>query len=193
MFNFISIINLYGYELFDHIKLPLGIDKGLLINAIMDKSAMNEPLYTDELLLKAKIETFFQKNYQTYERLFNAYSLEYNPIENYDRKESLSRKVDIENEVANNDSYNEDRITKVSPYDIDSFKNDSNDVLNSINNKKENGKRNENIIEENRIHGNIGVTTTQQMLASELDIVYKLNIYELIANDFYNEFMIKVM
>lgn len=193
MFNFISIINLYGYKLFDNIKVPQGIDKGLLINAIMDKSAMNEPLYTDENLLKAKIETFFQKNYQTYERLFNAYSLEYNPIENYDRKESLSRKVDIENDVTNNDSYNEDRTSKVSPYDVDSFKNDSNDVLNSTNNKKENGKRNENVIEENRIHGNIGVTTTQQMLASELDIVYKLNIYELIANDFYNEFMIKVL
>lgn len=193
MFNFISIINLYGYELFDNITIPKGIDKGLLINAIMDKSAMNEPLYTDELLLKTKIETFFQKNYQTYQRLFNAYSLEYNPIENYDRKESLSRKVDIENEVANNDSYNEDRTSKVSPYDVDSFKNDSNDVLNSTSDKKENGKRNENVIEENRIHGNVGVTTTQQMLESELDIVYKLNIYELIANDFYNEFMIKVL
>ena len=193
MFNFISILDLYGYGIFDDIKIPVGIDKDLLINSIMDKCATNEPLYTDENLLKAKIEVFFQKNYQTYERLFNAYTLEYNPIENYDRKESLSKKVYIENEVANNDSYNEDRTSKVSPYDVDSFKNDSNDVLNSSTDKKENGKRNENVIEENRIHGNIGVTTTQQMLASELDIVYKLNIYELIANDFYNEFMLKCM
>lgn len=193
MFNFISIINLYGYNIFDNITLPQGIDKGLLINAIMDKSAMNEPLYTDENLLKVKIETFFQKNYLTYERLFNAYSLEYNPIENYDRKEELKRNIDSNNEVTNNDSYNEERTGKVSPFDIDSFQNDTNDILNSDTDKKEVGKRKDSIIESNRIHGNIGVTTTQQMLQSELDIVYKLNIYELIANDFYNEFMIKCM
>ena len=55
-FNFISIVQLYGYQLFDDIQIPKGIDKGLLINAIMDKSAIYEPLYTDETLLKNKIQ-----------------------------------------------------------------------------------------------------------------------------------------
>lgn len=193
MFNFISILNLYGYKIFDDIKLPTGIDKELLINSIMDKCATNEPLYTDELLLKQKINVFFLKNYNTYERLYNAYTLEYNPIENYDRKEELKRNIDSNNEVTNNDSYNEERTGKVSPFDIDSFKNDTNDILNSDTDKKEVGKRKDSIIESNRIHGNIGVTTTQQMLQSELDIIYKINIYELITNDFYNEFMLKCL
>ena len=42
-----------------------------------------------------------------------------------------------------------------------------------------------------RLHGNIGVTTSQQMLQSELDIA-KWNIYEQITDLFLNEFCIMV-
>ena len=45
----------------------------------------------------------------------------------------------------------------------------------------------------NWIHGNIGVTTSQQMLASELQIRPKLNIYDLITDMFYKEFMLFIM
>ena len=40
----------------------------------------------------------------------------------------------------------------------------------------------------NHIHGNIGVTTSQQMLASELDIIPRLDIINMIADDWHNEF-----
>lgn len=46
-------------------------------------------------------------------------------------------------------------------------------------------------IHEGRIHGNIGVTTSQQMLQSELDIAY-FNLYERITDIFLTEYTIPV-
>lgn len=43
-----------------------------------------------------------------------------------------------------------------------------------------------------RIHGNIGVTTSQQMLISEVDLRGKYNIYDIIAEMFVKEFCIMV-
>lgn len=43
-----------------------------------------------------------------------------------------------------------------------------------------------------RAYGNIGVTTSQQMLASELDIVTRLDLIEYIADDFRNEFCLNI-
>lgn len=42
-----------------------------------------------------------------------------------------------------------------------------------------------------RVHGNIGVTTTQQMIQSELELA-KFNIYETIADSFVQEFCLMV-
>lgn len=44
---------------------------------------------------------------------------------------------------------------------------------------------------EGRVHGNIGVTTTQQMIQSELELA-KFNIYETIADSFVREFCLMV-
>lgn len=42
------------------------------------------------------------------------------------------------------------------------------------------------------VHGNIGVTTSQQMIQSEIDLYKNNNIYDWIANKFENEMMITV-
>ena len=45
---------------------------------------------------------------------------------------------------------------------------------------------------ENRIHGNIGVTTSQQMLESELDLIPRLDLIDYIADDFKSEFCLYI-
>lgn len=45
---------------------------------------------------------------------------------------------------------------------------------------------------EGRLHGNIGVTTSQQMLESEIELRNKYNIYDIIINDFIDEFCLRV-
>ena len=45
---------------------------------------------------------------------------------------------------------------------------------------------------ETRVHGNIGVTTSQQMLESELDLIPRLDLIDYIADDFKNEFCLYI-
>ena len=47
-------------------------------------------------------------------------------------------------------------------------------------------------VNESHIHGNIGVTTSQQMLASELDLIPRLDVVDYIADDFHNEFCLMI-
>lgn len=65
------------------------------------------------------------------------------------------------------------------------------DTFGNTNNTDENGNDSWTNIHKARLYGNIGVTTSQQMLQSELDIA-RWNLYEHIADLFCNEFCIMV-
>ena len=66
--------------------------------------------------------------------------------------------------------------------DITSYQFDDNKISN---NEKNNVKNKE--IKKGRAHGNIGVTTSQQMLESERNVA-NFNIYDYITNQFKQEF-----
>lgn len=188
--NFLNIVEWYGInEIFKEIKIPTGIDKEILINTILDKCMMNEPMFYDLPILNMKIQNFFLKNYQMFDRMYQACIKEYEIIENYDRKEDLKRTVKEENENVYNS--NNENINYVSPYDSNDYQNDSKNSGNENSNRTDNNNMED--ISVNRIHGNIGVTTSQQMLQSEIDMRPKLNIYDIISNMFYDEFMIYLM
>ena len=111
------------------------------------------------------------------------------------------------------ESGNSTSSDEISAYNSNSFQNDKKNTTNSSNssetNTTTNSTRTDNLTESNsntrtdnlsektnsdrkgRAHGNIGVTTSQQMLQSELDIA-KWNIYEQITDLFLSEFCIMV-
>ena len=111
------------------------------------------------------------------------------------------------------ESGNSTSSDEISAYNSNSFQNDKKNTTNSSNssenNTTANNTRTDNLSESNsntrtdnlsektnsdrkgRAHGNIGVTTSQQMLQSELDIA-KWNIYEQITDLFLSEFCIMV-
>lgn len=68
-------------------------------------------------------------------------------------------------------------------------KNVENGHKNTINDGDKSG--NSSSTHSGRVHGNIGVTTTQQMIQSELELA-KFNIYETIADSFVQEFCLMV-
>ena len=167
--NFINLIDLYTYSLFDDIVIPAGVDKETLINTILDKCRTSEPLYTDENLLKMKIKNFFNKYERTFNRLYVAYSVDYNMTNNYDRTEQHTT------------TRNNVDTVKVAPYDSSEFENDTQTSNNDI------------AETQSRVFGNIGVMTAAEMLDREIKLIPKLNIYEIIANIFYSEFCVYVM
>lgn len=186
--NLINLIDLYSSDsIFANIDIYTEYDKELLVNTIIQKCMLAEPLFTELDFLNYNIRLWFSKNKYTFERLYIAYTSEFNPIYNYDRYDD--EKYENDTNFSSSDETSETNTNKVSPFDTSSFVNDSqttNSSKDSSNQKTENE-----FMRTNHSYGNIGVTTSTTMLEDFYRVIPSLNVYELIANLFYDEFMIK--
>ena len=88
-----SVLGLYTYDntLFANMNYPEGFeteDKTNLVNNLLCELAEMEVLYTSPAFMKTIIGVWSYKEKPTWDRIYAAAQLEYNPIENYDRQES---------------------------------------------------------------------------------------------------------
>ena len=211
-------------DLFINLTLPTGIDKDILTNNILLKGADFEVMYSDPFFLQEAIGMWSGKWQRTFEKWVDALAIEYNPLENYDRKEdwsdTLNRgvKTNARRDSGNTRTFdNTDTTTpgttiteetQVSAYDSSSYQpsqqvttspTGDGDVLAHAGTIKDeygegtSGSETENskTVRDGRIHGNIGVTTSQQMLEAELKIA-EWNLYEHITDLFLEEFVIPI-
>lgn len=166
-----NLINIENYaktqdfNLWDEFTLPDTMDRDVLINTIFDVCGEYEPLYYDLELFKAKINNFFTKWSYDFNAVVRALHTEYAPLENYNR---------IENTTDSGSN-----IADVSAFDSDDYQKDS--------------KTTNSNTRTSTIRGNIGVTTSQQMLESEIALRTKWNAYEIVANKFFDELMLKYL
>lgn len=189
--NFNNVLQLYDIEIFDDINLPQRLDRDLVINTIIDKCFEYKPLYYELAILKPKIENFFNKNYRSYEKLTDAYFLEYDMIVNYDKISTITINGNTSTSTDSNVETDVNTKQDVSTYDSNNYQPSTSDA--SKQNEKmgssSNSTSNDTTTEETK--GNIGVTTSQQMIESEIALRKKLRIYDIIANDFFKEFMLR--
>ena len=236
-------------DLFFNLSLPSLMDKTTLVNTILAKGAEFEVLYGDPEFIKEMIGVWSSRWYSTLDRWSKALAIDYNPLENYDRKEewtdagqrakagskdsssSSSNANTIINKETQADTGNNSGTTAtvsahtgsnehtVSAYDASTYQPENKDASNDSNNEttiNNNNIKNDRTIagsntavgstsakgsetdtehEHNtaihsgRTHGNIGVTTSQQMLQSELDIA-RFNLYDEAADLFLQEFCV---
>lgn len=182
MYTFVNLWELSEHKLFDDIRLPAGIDKEILINTIFDECAEFEPLTIDVDLMKAKINNFFARNYDNFNRLYQYTKLEYNPIENYDRYSDINTR----NERNISNTYSGSSENKISAYDSAVYQ-PNNETTDS---NTTSGTDNDTNVTVEHTHGNIGVTTTVQMLEQDTNYWNKNNMYQTIAEKFMFTFMI---
>ena len=208
MYTLVNLWELSEHKLFDDIRLPVGIDKEILINTIFDECAEFEPLTVDVDLMKAKINNFFARNYDNFKRLYEYTQLEYNPIENYDRYSEINT-TDTKNDTridnttnnrttinSKNTSDSTNNETKISAYDSNTYQNNQLETISNTGSETNNGTDNDTgtlnsnvtsngtnkVIE--HTHGNIGVTTTVQMLEQDTKYWNLNNMYQTIAHKF---------
>lgn len=88
----ITLIGMYNYNdsLFDHLTVPESLDKDTLVQNILLRSGDFEIIYPDFDFLKFSIGVWSKKWQPTMARWVNALSIEYNPLENYNRIEEWS-------------------------------------------------------------------------------------------------------
>lgn len=210
MFSFASICQLYGYdEVFKDIDINVKLDKDTLINSIMDVCGMNEPIYPEIEILQIKVQYFFKKHKEQFDKLVYLYSLkydkDYNPIWNKDGTkthiETTERSKDNTVDNLHNSLINDtgEDINQVSAYDSNGFSNDSKTTNTNNRNESGNDKTNEKEKENIKLSiedietGNIGVTTTADMINQEIDLQSKFNVYEVIARMFFDELCLHVV
>ena len=92
MISFNSYLNqMYdGQTLFDLLTLPEGIDKEDLVDNIMLQGGEFEVLYSDPVFMREAVGSWGRKCYNTFLRWITAQNIQYNPLENYDRNESIT-------------------------------------------------------------------------------------------------------
>lgn len=180
-------------DLFAGLDVPTGIDKQTLINTILTNGGEFETLYADADFMKDQIGLWSDKWQRTMEKWAEALAIEYNPLENYDRMEEWSDNK-LEHAVASdasNQSGSGNVTNQKSAFDGNGYQNhDKADSTSSgTNNATTNTVAQGSSTHGGRTHGNIGVTTSQQMLQAQLDVV-RFNIYNEIADVFLTELCI---
>lgn len=190
----ISILGLYNLNeaVFDDLTVPTGVDSELLIENLVAELAELELIYSDFNFMKFMIGVWSRKELPTWERVYKASVKEYDPIENYDRKEDWSDTLNQNSAGNSQASGNSTLQHDVAGFNSTALVNSSKDTNNGSNTGWTSDTSNSTGYHSGRVHGNIGVTTSQQMLQAELDIAPKLNVYDFIINSFKNRFCLQV-
>lgn len=196
-------------------RLPEGVEKSLVVNCILERYGDTALANPDPEWMKHYIRTWSARRLPIWKKLDATLHLEYNPIENYDRKEDIEETRTTDRTTSSTASgtngetnaeertENETSLHDVSAENALDYQPDNKDTVTSgetssyrrdIDTSSETSGT-ENITDtfkhSNRTHGNIGVTTSQQMIQSERDLV-RYSLIEEIAEDYRDAFCLDV-
>ena len=196
--------------LFDGMVLPEGLDdedgvvRGLIVDDIILRHG-DTPLFIPEpTVMKYYITSWSTRMLPVFQRMWNACIAEYDPIENYNRNESTT--ISKSYSIGNTRTLNTSRGTtgtyttenSVSAENVTTFSPDNktvetpNTAVADTGTIADQGANVGSDTISGNIHGNIGVTTSQQMLEQELALVPKLEIIRIISDSWAAEFCLAV-
>lgn len=216
-----GLLDLLSYDdtIMDNFTVPDGIDSRLALDTIYQRCGLTPLYHPDPAWLKFYVGRWCSKNAKTWEELYKTTIQDYNPIYNYDRTEETTdtrrgtRKLSEDtssNTKQNGDTSVTDTSSDSSEHTLSADNSDSyepgyKDVSSrqdtqaseSSNRVDVTGDRavdettGETYSHKLRAYGNIGVTTTQEMLEAQRKVV-RYNIYDEIADSFKNEFCLYI-
>lgn len=201
----ITMIGMYNYDptLFDDISLPTGINKDVLIPEILRQCGDFEILYPNLDFLKFMISNWSDKHYRTFEKWVEGLAEEFNPLHNYDRHEVYTDMHQSKDDEASNSHSTTSTSSggsvnrNVAAYDAATLQPKEGETStgtgsgSGVSSGFVNRTGVETVKHEAHLYGNIGVTTSTQMLEDFLR-VERWNIYEHIAELFVDEFCIRI-
>lgn len=175
----ISVLVMWQFNnaLFDKFQVPEQIDKQDVVDTILMECAELPLVYTNWDVLQGAIGLLSKRRINAWERMAAALFEEYNPLHNYDRYEEST---DDEN---TNSTGNATSVNTVNGYNGDA----------EHDRQKTDGKSETKRGNKHKAHlyGNIGVTTSAQMLEGELEI-RKQDLISIIVREFKENFCIMV-
>ena len=99
----ISVLGLYysNKDLFKDFNLPPDIDKDILVDNLLAETGELEVLYPNDVFMQFMIKQWSKKELPIWTHLLETTKYEYNPIDNYNRKETYT---DIEDTSKNSET-----------------------------------------------------------------------------------------
>lgn len=186
-------------DLFSELTLPKGLNKQTLVDTILLTGGEFEVLYSDPVALQSFIGIWSKKQQPTFERWVNALSIDYAPLENYDRNEYWTDHTEgtgsSDSDGSINTTTNDTSELQKSAYDQATYspyeKTINGGTVGTTTSDDTSTSMSNDGVHRGRVHGNIGVTTSQQMLEAELNLGY-WNVYEKITELFLKEFVVPI-
>ena len=205
MFASLSIYGLFTHDnsIFDNLHLPVGMDADIVKTSILTECSDFCLLYPNWEFMKMLIGVWSSKELSIWTNLWNSEHLDYNPLDNYDRHESISRAVSSreagqsESASASADNSASENVGAKTSYDSNTFKDvgkESSKGSNSSTGTARGTSENESSGTETvttHAHGNIGVTTAAQLIQGYRDIS-EFCTYDYIVQSFKDRFCIQV-
>lgn len=177
------IMSIRGLDLYSHgtiwndMVLPAGVNKADVVSNIIHNCAELGLVYTNGDYMQDMIGVWSRKNLTNWERVYQALNEEYNPLHNYDRHEEWTDTSEASVEGSN--------LNKQAGFNVsgDMADRDSSEQATSSEASSDH---------DGHVYGNIGVTTSAQMIAGELDVRVKYNMLDVICDSFKQEFCLLI-
>lgn len=159
----LSLLGLYSFrgDILDDFKLPEGIDRDDFVEMLLFDTAELELLTPDPDIIKQLLGRWSNVRVNAWSKMLDTETVEYNPIHNYDRQE---------------DWVDDGTGSSITDLSVAGF----NDADMADRERTGTGTTTQSR-HTARISGNIGVTTTQQMLESERESRKYSTVYEIIG------------
>ena len=170
----LSLLGLYNFrrDILDDLKLPEGIGRDDFIELLLFDTAELELLTPNPDIMKMLLGRWSNVRINAWSKMLDTETVEYNPIHNYDRQEDW---VDDSSGSVKNSGSN---ITDLSVAGFN--ESDMADRERTVQTAGTGAATTEQRRHTGRIAGNIGVTTTQQMLESEREFRKYSTVYAII-------------
>lgn len=185
----ISVLGLYVYDptIFDGLSVPDGVNRETVVQNLLAELSGLEIIYPDAEFMRRFIPLWSAKELPVWQKLYNTTVLEYDPIMNYDRTESIKSKRKATS--VNTNTPNTESRFKTAAYNSDVLETANSQTLSGT--VTDNGTIDNDGTTDIRSFGNIGVTTTQQMIEQERETAL-FNIYDTIIQSFKHRFCVLV-
>lgn len=210
---FLSTWGLYQADktIFDKFHVPEALDKDQLVNYILMETMELETLYPEPSWFSRVLDVWSAVKLPYWEELEKTLHYDYNPIHNYDRTEEWtdedsgtssgtgSSSGNSTNNSTNNSS--DSTVQKATAFNSDTAKetgraentgeSSGNVEANYTTDTDSNEQYQKTLKRTGHASGNIGVTTTQEMIQAQRDIV-RFTVYDTILQDFKGCFCVQV-
>ena len=218
--NLIDYGRNFDIDIFAGVNVPEPLNNETMKSAIMIRCGLLTPVFGEPEVFKDAVSHWFLTHQWNFKHLIDIIKAEYSPIENFDRYEEWNEKHtgDITDNGASKDQHarsgkstdkhsgTDTEENTVSAYNSNSYQPDSKrsdiygkqlenthndtEAIDRTNTNK--NTRDLNDTHTGHLHGNIGVTTNQQMIEQELELLRHFDIYGYIAERFEEDNMLMI-